>query len=158
MFPFKVWVLTGDQEETALQVSHATGHIPRGTQLLRLVHGRSAEQVAFSIFSHKKTLSKITRSGGTCYKNFEEYADALGSENEDDDEMTGLFEVAPFHIVPFWARSLLTRGHNKAGCVGAKNIPKRSEKGKPVALVVDGSSLTYALSVRLSVIILTTFF
>ncbi|XP_076370308.1 phospholipid-transporting ATPase IF-like isoform X1 [Tachypleus tridentatus] len=48
----KVWVLTGDKEETAINVSYLSGHFQKGMELLKLVCQRTSSQC------HKK-LNKI---------------------------------------------------------------------------------------------------
>ncbi|VDK26770.1 unnamed protein product, partial [Taenia asiatica] len=46
----QVWVLTGDKEETAVQISQATGHFPPGTTLIRLTNGQSVDDVGRAIY------------------------------------------------------------------------------------------------------------
>lgn len=41
----KVWVLTGDKEETAVNISHSCGHFKHGMEIMSVTHKKTEEEV-----------------------------------------------------------------------------------------------------------------
>ncbi|CAB4010803.1 probable phospholipid-transporting ATPase IF isoform X1, partial [Paramuricea clavata] len=53
----KVWVLTGDKHETAVNISHSCGHVQAGMDVLEIVRKDSVHDVQQSLHSFKERLS-----------------------------------------------------------------------------------------------------
>ncbi|XP_078614739.1 phospholipid-transporting ATPase IF-like isoform X2 [Branchiostoma floridae x Branchiostoma japonicum] len=54
----KVWVLTGDKQETAVNISHSCTHFQRGMSELYLVQQKTMQQCAETIMQHLKSISQ----------------------------------------------------------------------------------------------------
>lgn len=57
----KVWVLTGDKLETAINIAYSCGHFKRGMQLLTLTHQHSPAECQETLWKLKylKNLSFV---------------------------------------------------------------------------------------------------
>ncbi len=62
---FKVWVLTGDKEQTAVQISKAAGHFLAGSGIITLTNGQDTAQVASAINQY---LSDLGLDGGEWFR------------------------------------------------------------------------------------------
>eukprot|EP00058_Branchiostoma_floridae_P020846 XP_002606336.1 hypothetical protein BRAFLDRAFT_67579 [Branchiostoma floridae] len=54
----KVWVLTGDKQETAVNISHSCTHFQRGMSELYLVQQKTMQQCAETIMQHLKRIQE----------------------------------------------------------------------------------------------------
>ena len=52
--PWQVWVLTGDKEETAVNISHAAGHFTPDMVTLSITRQRSSHDCADTIIKHTR--------------------------------------------------------------------------------------------------------
>ncbi|EUB61277.1 Putative phospholipid-transporting ATPase [Echinococcus granulosus] len=159
----QVWVLTGDKEETAVQISQATGHFPPGTTLIRLTNGQSVDDVGRAIYvqlegmkarlevkrtrNRFKNLFKMKMGQQTNVR--EKMSDSDSDSSVSSPDSTDI-EFPPknnatsvFHRVIHGFRAALADGlrrHRRKNPGGAN---------EPVGLVIDGTTLRYAIMVLL---------
>ena len=51
----QVWVLTGDKQETAVNISHSCGHIKQGMNVMLVTQKDSAESAQRELSQHEQT-------------------------------------------------------------------------------------------------------
>jgi magnesium-transporting ATPase (P-type) len=79
----KVWVLTGDKVETAVNVSVSCGHIKPGTIQFQMIDHTSAAQVLESLHAFRLVLGYHTRYWLECYNQTSFYPNSTLAVNED---------------------------------------------------------------------------
>ncbi|KAM7539492.1 hypothetical protein Aperf_G00000050238 [Anoplocephala perfoliata] len=149
----QVWVLTGDKEETAVKISQATGHFPPGTTLIRLTNGQSIEGVGRAIYVQLEGMrARLTvKSSRTKFKNLFrkklKLDDTLLFEDSDESDAFSDEEVKVEVQKPQHSISLKRRFRN-AVVDGLRRHRRRNPGGanEPVGLVIDGTTLRYAIS------------
>lgn len=150
----QIWVLTGDKEETAVEISQATGHFPPGTTLIRLTNGQSAEDVGRAIHVQLEGMKARleVKSLRTRFQNFFRKRlnldGALFNESESD---TSSDEEVEVKVQETQHSSSCSRRFKNAVADGLRRHRKQNPGGanEPVGLVIDGATLRYAISVRL---------
>nr|CDS26411.1 phospholipid translocating ATPase [Hymenolepis microstoma] len=152
----QIWVLTGDKEETAVQISQATGHFPPGTTLIRLTNGQSTEEVGRAIYVQQEGMKARleVKKGRSRFKRLFQKRSTLDvsgldpedfdpetSSDSDDDE----FEIKKRESSFF---SRFNRRFRSAVVDGLRRQRRRNPGGanEPVGLVIDGVTLRYAIS------------
>ncbi|XP_013415921.1 probable phospholipid-transporting ATPase IF [Lingula anatina] len=65
MAGINVWVLTGDKEETAVNISYSAGHFKPGAQLLRLTQLREWEECSHLIQQHRQAIESSSKDEET---------------------------------------------------------------------------------------------
>lgn len=156
----QIWVLTGDKEETAVQISQATGHFPPGTTLIRLTNGQSVEEVGRAIYVQQEGMKARleVKKGWAKFKRFFQRAVSLDlpekrsfafdstSDSSDDDEDDDGIEIIEYRGS---VCSRFNRRFRSAVADGLRRHRRKNPGGanEPVGLVIDGSTLRYAISV-----------
>ncbi|KAL7056821.1 hypothetical protein AAHC03_019469 [Spirometra sp. Aus1] len=153
----QVWVLTGDKEETAVQVSQAAGHFPPGLSLIRLTGGQSLEDVARAIYVQKEGMRTRLKEKKRRLRwrwpstakrpsvDFEEpYADTIEFSSSDSEEEV---EVCNPASGPSLVQRM-TNGFNKAVTGSLRRLGRKhpGEANEAVGLVIDGKTLRFATS------------
>ncbi|VDP76108.1 unnamed protein product [Echinostoma caproni] len=165
----KIWVLTGDKEQTAITVSQAAGHIPHGMSIFRMTHCENIGSAARRIFELLEGLNAI-------------YSELCPSGNSADgltdvaslDEINEVLETAAqaeiLHKLQVSGVSSIGKDHQDMATIVAEieklraslmqftNPKKRNKRlfrrklgayvpsaGVSMGLVIDGESLAYAL-------------
>nr|VZI26047.1 unnamed protein product [Spirometra erinaceieuropaei] len=153
----QVWVLTGDKEETAVQVSQAAGHFPPGLSLIRLTGGQSLEDVARAIYVQKEGMRtrlkekkrrlrwrwpSTAKRPSVDFK--EPYADTIEFSSSDSEEEV---EVCNPASGPSLVQRM-TNGFNKAVTGSLRRLGRKhpGEANEAVGLVIDGKTLRFATS------------
>lgn len=156
----QIWVLTGDKEETAVQVSQSTGHFPPGTTLIRLTNGQSVEDVGRAIYVQQEGMKARleVKKGWSRFKRFFRKrvtldASGLDSDSFDSDTSTDSddFEAEIQQSKgSFFSR--FNRRFRSAVADGLRRHRRKNPGGanEPVGLVIDGTTLRYAISVSIT--------
>lgn len=154
----QVWVLTGDKEETAVQVSQAAGHFPPGLTIIRLTDSKSLEDVARAIYVQREGMQtrlnekkrrlrwhwpstarfSTTKEPSVNFEDpFGESVDCSTSDSELDDVEPGPYVVQ--RITQRFSKPVTDslRRHNRK---------HPGEANEAVGLVIDGKTLRYATS------------
>ncbi|VDN15722.1 unnamed protein product [Dibothriocephalus latus] len=161
--------MTGDKEETAVQVSQAAGHFPPGLTIIRLTDGKSMADVARAIYVQKEGMEmrlkekkrrrrwhwpSSFRISTTSSKNkrpdtsFEEPSSSTDySSSESDEDVEGGLGAGALPKL-----ELIQHRHASVANDGLRlhNRKHPGEADEAVGLVIDGKTLRYATSVSLS--------
>ncbi|VDL26992.1 unnamed protein product [Hymenolepis diminuta] len=156
----QIWVLTGDKEETAVQVSQSTGHFPPGTTLIRLTNGQSVEDVGRAIYVQQEGMKARleVKKGWSRFKRFFRKrvtldASGLDSDGFDSDTSTDSDDVeAEIQQTKGSFFSRFNRRFRSAVADGLRRHRRKNPGGanEPVGLVIDGTTLRYAISVSIT--------
>lgn len=152
-----MWVLTGDKEETAVQISQATGHFPPGTTLIRLTNGQSVDEVGRAIYVQlegmqarqevKRTWNRFKR----LFKRKVEQQTTVNEEigNSDSDSSTSSSDSTDIEFPKKNSTTSPFHGFRDALTDGLRRHRRKNPGGanEPVGLVIDGTTLRYAITV-----------
>ncbi|VDN96157.1 unnamed protein product [Rodentolepis nana] len=152
----QIWVLTGDKEETAVQISQATGHFPPGTTLIRLTNGQSTEEVGRAIYVQQEGMKARleVKKGRSRFKRLFQKRDALdsfGLDSEAFDSDTSSDSDDEETKIKKHKSSLISRFNRRFRSAVADGLRRHRRKNpgganEPVGLVIDGATLRYAIS------------
>lgn len=155
-------MLTGDKEETAVQISQATGHFPPGTTLIRLTNGQSIEDVGRAIYVQQegmharlevkrtwRKLSNIFRRKSDVQVYETEIMNDSDSDSSSDSHVSIEMPTKTTNKGTIFQRCAL--GFRSAIADGLRRHRRKNPGGanEPVGLVIDGMTLRYAISVSL---------
>ncbi|KAL5105255.1 Phospholipid-transporting ATPase IG [Taenia crassiceps] len=157
----QVWVLTGDKEETAVQISQATGHFPPGTTLIRLTNGQSVDDVGRAIYVQlegmqarqevKRTRNRFKR----LFKRMMEHQINVREKMSNSDSDTSSTSSSDSTDIEFPLKNNTTSvfhraiyGFRDALADGLRRHRRKNPGGanEPVGLVIDGTTLRYAIT------------
>ncbi|VDM03097.1 unnamed protein product [Schistocephalus solidus] len=149
----QVWVLTGDKEETAVQVSRSAGHFPPGLTLIRLTDGCSIEDVARRIYEQnegmklrlgmktRRRLSRWQLSANSTTLSPGKILEKEGFEEKNIGEMA-------VGIAGVWGRLQRVQKRLTSGRLSLRRRRRKhpGAAGESVGLVIDSQTLGYAIS------------
>ncbi|KAL5963573.1 putative phospholipid-transporting ATPase IH, partial [Taenia solium] len=154
----QVWVLTGDKEETAVQISQATGHFPPGTTLIRLTNGQSVDDVGRAIYVQlegmraRQEVKRTRNRFKSLFRKRTEQQAAVNEKMSDSDSSSSSSDLTDIEFpLKNNATSALHRtihGFRDALADGLRRHRRKNPGGanEPVGLVIDGTTLRYAIT------------
>ncbi|TGZ61384.1 hypothetical protein CRM22_008024 [Opisthorchis felineus] len=146
----KVWVLTGDKEETAVTVSQASGHFSESMKLLRITGFREFDEVAECIYNHLGGIDagyeqRSAIRDETLTRRTVKNAHAGVSEETLEEDVNGTRKKSTRFMQKFRVVS-----HRMLACISrvkrkCQRHPQASPLTEAIGLVIDGVSLQHAL-------------
>ncbi|KER29685.1 hypothetical protein T265_03782 [Opisthorchis viverrini] len=142
----KVWVLTGDKEETAVTVSQSSGHFSESMKLLRITGFREFDEVAECICNHLRGIDagyeqhSSIRDETLPRRTVNDFDVEVGEEIREDGLKSTTRFMQKFRVASHGILSCLSSIKKK--CRGQ---PKTNPLTEAIGLVIDGVSLQHAL-------------
>ncbi|KAG5441789.1 putative phospholipid-transporting ATPase IF [Clonorchis sinensis] len=144
----KVWVLTGDKEETAVTVSQLSGHFSESMKLLRITGCREFDDVAECIRNHLHGIDveyeqrSVVKEENLTRRTVNDAE--VGEETREDGLKSTRMKSTRFmqkcRVVSHRIVSCLSRVKRKR-----KRHPTASSSTEAIGLIIDGVSLQHAL-------------
>ncbi|VDD78743.1 unnamed protein product [Mesocestoides corti] len=147
----QVWVLTGDKEETAVQISQATGHFPPGTTLVRLTNGQSIEDVGRAIYVQQEGMNARLEVKRTRFRLRNPFKRRIEEDSDSSSDFDSPIDISTIEVQSKSSNEIMQRavvGFRSAVADGLRRHRRKNPGGanEPVGLVIDGRTLRYAIS------------
>uniref|UniRef100_A0A5K4FA05 Phospholipid-transporting ATPase n=1 Tax=Schistosoma mansoni TaxID=6183 RepID=A0A5K4FA05_SCHMA len=154
----QVWVLTGDKEETAITVSRSAGHFTPNMNLVHLTNCKDFSNFAYKLFNYLENLKNFREKKRNLKKKMKQFFEKSINviEMKTNNRIKIDFNYQNDFVDEKYLYNNNHNNNNKQLFISRsyKNVEDRpryrhskrpGSSGEPMALVIDGKSLRYAL-------------